>query len=67
MKKSDQELVKFIRQICAREFDLPENHQFFKFEQDPNETNDEFLLRRFKEERQFHDSGEETVLVLCHG
>lgn len=62
-----------IRQICAREFELPIDHAFFIMDREPGETIDQTLVRGFCEERMaqidngYYRSDLEVVLTLVYG
>ena len=66
-EKLDMSPLPIIRQICAREFGLPVDHQFFSADYLPGESSDVALVRLFTEERPHHESDEDTVMVLVHG
>ena len=63
----DEELVEFIREVCAHELKQPMNYPFFWDSWEYNERPDEALLRLFQEEFRSGASMYHTILVMCHG
>jgi hypothetical protein len=66
----DSMLVAWIRQKCAREFGMPRETFFFSAHHANGETEDETILRVFREEREAHGehvSDDEVLDIMIHG
>ncbi len=65
---SDAALVRWIREVCARELGDDPSYRWFDMSwEDPDGDPDAEILKLFRDARPDYDSDEETVLVMCHG
>lgn len=73
---ADMARLDLIRTVCAREFGLPKDYEFFSvtYNEDFRPigfSHDEALLEMFRQEEMAHECGalrdEEIILILCHG
>jgi len=67
MTREQQLMVRLVRVVCAREFDMPVDSDFFYADRRLGETTDQCLLRVFQAARATEASDTDAINVLVHG